>query len=349
MLKNLTPFPHFQCDKMGPGRIFCDVVVVKATFELRPDVLVLAEEQADIVIADEYWDGNPSRSSLKRAGEVLLAKPGTDVILTGTARVKRPAPSWDVAVVVRGKDRTLLSHQAQASGRTRWEHRSLRGFGLTDPEPTTEVPIRYELEYGGAYTAPNGEQRLHEANPSGWGFVDERTLDRARTYPGPQWHPPSGPVPELNVEDFPLAGLGPVARPWQSRLRYAGTYDESWDRQRRADTMSGRVADYPSDFDLRFFQCAHPLLASAAHLAGDEQLGLSGLVADRTDFLTRLPGTTLSASLRNEHGWRDVPMPLDTVHVDLDRSLVYLCWRLTLDHRSNVFAAVITAEGGSRG
>jgi hypothetical protein len=52
------------------------VVVVKGTFELRPDVLVPAVDQAPIELSDEYWDGEPSRSSLRCAGDVLLGRWG---------------------------------------------------------------------------------------------------------------------------------------------------------------------------------------------------------------------------------------------------------------------------------
>ena len=56
-VRNLTPYAHFQCDKMGPRRIYYDVVVLKATFEFdctepwcegaKTDVPVLRVEHLD--------------------------------------------------------------------------------------------------------------------------------------------------------------------------------------------------------------------------------------------------------------------------------------------------------------
>lgn len=87
---------------MGVGRRFYDTVVVKVTVTLSDDPVV-AEQQAPIYLADEPWDVDRVEvSSLKRAGDVLLYKPSTDIIVTGTARAPReqPTQSWDAAVEV---------------------------------------------------------------------------------------------------------------------------------------------------------------------------------------------------------------------------------------------------------
>lgn len=197
--RNSTPFVMFQCDKMGAGRRFYDTVVFKGTYVLAPGRLVMTEEQADLVMADEVWDpANAERSSLKKAGEVVLTKPTTDVIVTGTARAPggTPLPSWSAAVEVRRGGEIKIACHAQALGPRRFRH-AAGGWGLTDPEPTLEVPLRYELAYGGAYAVPPQEGApaeptwvVHHPNPSGTGFFDERALDTAREYPAPQWQLP---------------------------------------------------------------------------------------------------------------------------------------------------------------
>ena len=86
-VSNQTPLEMFQCDKMGVGRRFFDTVVLKGTFAFASGKFAPTEEQQPIALADEPWDpANAERSSLKHAGEVLLTKPSTDVIVTGTAR-----------------------------------------------------------------------------------------------------------------------------------------------------------------------------------------------------------------------------------------------------------------------
>lgn len=352
VVENLTPFSLFQCDKMAVGRVFHDTVVVKGTFTLAPGKLRPAPVQARVVLADDYWDRSAAeRSSVKSAGEVVLLKPGTDVLVTGTVRAPggRALREWDVAVVAKDPEGTVLEHRARVNGPRKWRYTSLRGWTLTAAEPTTEVPIRYELACGGAYPdrryppAPDGRRKwiVHRPNPSGTGFFDERALDPGKEHPGPQWQSPGRPVEAMNVE-APLSGLGPVARHWSARARWAGTYDAAWLARTRAEVQSGLPGDYPADFDPRFFQCAHPDLITKRHLLGDEIVALGGMAHEHEWLVLQLPGIELSARLLDGTGtWLGQVMPLDTVHVDLDTGLVYLCWRLTLDQARGVRVAVI--------
>src|SRR5262245_55208654 len=91
------------------------------------------------------------------------------------------------------------------SGRSLGTRRDRHGDGTG---PTLEVPIRYELAYGGAYqeAAPKQDEDggaaeptwiVYRPNPSGTGFFDERALDTAVEYRAPQWQPHAHPVTEL--------------------------------------------------------------------------------------------------------------------------------------------------------
>lgn len=353
-VENLTPFALFQCDKMGPGRRFHDTVVVKGTFTWEGGKLRRAERQAPVVLADHPWDLEaPERSSVRLAGEAVLVKPRTDVLVTGSVRALggRPRAGWDVAVVVQGREGRVLEHHVQVTGPRWWRYGALRGFSLSDPEPAAEVPIRYELAYGGAYpdrrrpTGADGEPAwvVHWPNPSGTGFFDEAALSPTLPHPAPQWQPPGRPVKAMNQE-VPLAGLGPLGRPWSARRQWAGTYDDAWLDQARDDMARGLPADYPADFDPRFFQCAHPGLVSERYLRGDEAVALFGASAEHEWLVAQLPGLALQARLLDgQDRWHEAWMPLDTVHVDLDAAAVHLCWRLTLDQARDVRVAVISA------
>lgn len=350
-VRNETPFQLFECQKMAVGRRFFDTVVLKATFSFASGQLTFAEDQHPIALADEPWDvANAERSSLKHAGDVVLTKPTTDVIVTGTARCpgEEPRAQWDCAVEVRRNGEALFAHRAQAVGPRAWRHTHADGWALTEPEPTREVPIRYELAYGGAYPAPGDAPEpawvVHRPNPSGTGFFDERAMDPSVEYRAPQWQPPAHPVARIN-EDVPLCGFGPVARPWSSRLGYAGTYDDAWIKKTREEVAHGMVSDYAADFDPRFFQCAHPDLIAPKHLEGDEVIVLTGLVSDGALDTLELPRFRVSAALRAGDGeLSERPLPLDTVHVDLDAATMSLCWRLSLDAALDIQAAMIFAR-----
>ncbi len=342
-VENTTPFAHFVGDKMGPSRRFFDVVVVRGTFVLAPGRLTRAEEQAPVVLADEVWDSeDAARSSLKQAGDLHLAKPGADVCVTGTARAPdgQARPRWDVAVAVHGAWQALASHTLVACGPRAWHY--VRGdWLLAEPRPTAEVPIRYELAYGGAFRDPHQEWTIHKPNPSGRGFADASTADRRAPLPAPQWELPSRPVRRLG-EAVPVAGLGPLARFWSARAQYAGTYDDLWRAKASASHAAGAPIDYPPDFDARFFHTAPPELRASRPLRGDERIGLVGLVAGHPRFTTQLPGVEVVASLFVSGGtWVEQAMSLDTVHIDLDAARVALVWRLVLDRARGVTGAVI--------
>jgi hypothetical protein len=253
-------------------------------------------------------------------------------------------------VTVRRAGAAVLHYSVQVTGRRAWRHRSEQGWTLTDPEPAAEVPIRYELAYGGAYpdTTSSGDGEapqwiVHRPNPSGTGFVDERALDPDIEVRAPQWQHPAHPVTAVN-HDVPLAGFGPVARPWRSRLQYAGTYDEAWERRAREDIARGVPADYAADFDPRFFQCAHPDLIAPEYLMGDEEIVLAGMVSGAEPLVLQLPCKRIEArTLDGKGAVEQARMALDTVHIDLDLAAVHLCWRITLDQEKDVRAAVIFA------
>jgi hypothetical protein len=348
---NATPFPMFRCDEMGQGRNFYDTVVIKGTFDLAPGTLVRANGQSAIAIVDEYWDPqSPERSSTRYAGEVVLVKPSTDVIVTGAATAPggRPTLGWRATVIVKNRRGLVLNHVAEIVGPRGWVHRRLIGWVLTDPEPTCEVPIRYELAYGGAYQeTPNppssrGDRWIvHEPNPSGRGFFDERSMDKDASYAAPQWQCPDHPVTLVNRE-VPLAGFGPIMRPWTCRVKYMGTYDDAWLRQTRIDVENGLPADYAADFDPRYFQCAHPSLITPHYLEGDEEITLANVHRQHGDLTFRLPNLRVATCLRDAGGaWHEQILPLDTVHIDVSEDKVYLCWRLTLDQRRKIHSAYV--------
>jgi len=355
-VRNLTPLVHRRVFKMGPGRRYFDVVVVKGAFRLEPGLLVLADEPSTISLADEPWNPEEAgRSSVRIAADAVLRKPATDLFVTGSARAPggKPLSSWDTAVVVSDTSGMILRQHARVTGPRTWQHGAF-GWSLTAPAATTEVPIRYELAYGGVHREnpegpPGVPERwsVHKANPSGLGHLEASSLDVRRTYPAPQWESLDDPVSAPGRAAV-LAGYGPVARNWRSRHRYAGTYDHAWRARTREEAERGLPPDYPADFDPRFFQSAHPSLVAAGHLCGGEQLGLVGLLGDETAFVTRLPSIRVHAETYDGVGpWQHEDLPLDTVHVDLEARLVHLAWRLTLDPDRAVGGVVLTHSEAS--
>ena len=82
-LRNETPFKAGIAvlpDRAGIDTLY---VIVKATVTLRP-TLALSNEQVPHAPADEYY-ADPATSSLRVASDMHIGKPGTDVLLIGSA------------------------------------------------------------------------------------------------------------------------------------------------------------------------------------------------------------------------------------------------------------------------
>src|SRR5256886_12458519 len=82
-LTNGTPFPgtiYLIPDAEGIDSLF---TVVKGTLTFG-ERLSLAEQQVPVALVDAYH-GEPGKSSIKLPSDVSLMKPGTDVLLLGSA------------------------------------------------------------------------------------------------------------------------------------------------------------------------------------------------------------------------------------------------------------------------
>ncbi|MBL9023825.1 MAG: DUF2169 domain-containing protein [Myxococcales bacterium] len=336
-LDNQTPFRVFQFDKMGPGRRFFDVVAIKGSFQLAPGRLQEAESITPFRLCDEAWvSDDPERSSLRYAGDLLLVKTTTDVLLSGCVHAPRgePCQEWEAGVLVHGGGESLARSVLTVTGPREFRYSHLGGWVLSDSVAATSVPIRYEIAYGGprngSFDAPDCRRRpAFRANPSGTGETLSEP-DRREPIPAPQWMRPTERPSRLNRPIVPV-GFGPIARHWSSRSVLGGTYDASW----RARAHEG-VIDYPADFDPRFFQCAPKELQTTRYLRGNEWLALSSAAAGFGQLATQLPGLAIGAQLETATRMGRVLAPLDTVTVDLDRGVVDLVWRLTLDQHLGI-------------
>lgn len=361
-VRNETPFPHLQFDKMGKGRVFHDVVIVCASFSLAPGRLHPSPRHRGPIYADQAWDAErPELSSLKAATDVLLIKTGADVYVTGTAHSfeAQPNSQWDAWLRLgQAGQKPLIDKTVRLTGPRDWLL-GQEGCSLSAPEPTVTVPLRYELAYGGWWRepqdAPDADPRMFAANPSGSGWFDsaqrchhQGARDEAdAVVAAPQIEYPDHPILAVN-QDYRVAGLGPLARHWHPRICYAGTYDDAWQAQFERED----VPDYPHDFDNRFFQYAPDDQIVAGELLGDEEMQLGGFFPETQNLRTSLPQLWIEAVCFPRHGLpHQESMRLDTVHVDLDSRQVHLTWRITLAQDRDIVGLELFArrlENGQR-
>ncbi|MDI1451769.1 DUF2169 domain-containing protein [Polyangium sp. 6x1] len=322
-VENMTGFNHLAFCKLGADNQFCDVVVVKVNLRLASGPLEVLDKPAEIVLADHYENADdPQYSVVTRAGDAVVFKPATDVLLTGNAvpANAQPCAEWWCELGFRTRAGTT-ARRLHLTGPRYWQWRMTQDWHLSEPEPVEKLPLTYALAYGGH--DPN-RRLAFKPNPAGRGWYEAIELKRSERYLAPQIQYVDQPVRHID-KPVAVAGFGPMARWWSSRYRYAGTYDATW----RAAFDASPHSVYPADFDSRFFQCANPDWIFDPYLRGDESFWLLGFRAG--PIHAELPRLAIEGACLTRSGKLLLaPLPLDTVHIDLDQEIVSLTWRVSL-------------------
>ena len=192
-LANRTPYA-FRLSVLPDQRgVESAVIMVQGTFRLGSGMV--AEQQAPLHLVD-VWAGEPGVSPLREASDVALAKPATDVLLTGVARPPggTSSPSFQVAFAI-----GPVRKQIAVCGPRMW-HRGWFGERATAPSPVAEVPLQWSAAEVGALP--------------------------------PQLMHPQRPVVRRRGAPAAWGGCGPIPPTWAPRVGHAGTYDQAWQRTR---------------------------------------------------------------------------------------------------------------------
>jgi len=309
-LQNETPFK--AAFAVLPDRNGVDTlhVIVKATLTLKPR-LALAPTQMPVTLADEYYD-DPQTSSIKLASEMHIGKPGTDVLLVGSAHAAGGDEVTNSIVSVAAAGR--VKH-VRVSGDRFWR----RDGGMTAPQPFTSMPLVWERAFGGTHVLPE-RVLAEERNPIGLGFRGKRSAGEMADEPVPNIEDPSTPLTSAGDVGTPVC-FAPSSPAWLPRRAFAGTYDAAWQR-RRAPYL-------PDDFDARFFMMAAPELAFEQYLAGGEPFQLDGVHPDGPIAFS-LPAAPLELEVTVAGSPERPPANLETVLIAPDVNLLCLSWRATL-------------------
>ena len=295
-------------DKDG---VECAFAIVKASFEVSSGGYALAKQQCPLNATDVYW-GEPDKTSLLAAGEFSLPKPATDVLLVGHAL----APANNTRVAEVSLKVGTLSKTVRLFGNRRWQNTN-DGWQPTQPEIWEQMPLRWELAFGGVAQPKDGQSPEYEPrNPVGQGFIGSKESDwEGRMLPNIEdpaqliRHPADRPLP---------ACFAPVSPSWLPRSEFAGTYDDVWQKN--------RSPYLPHDFDSRFFQVSTPDLISSGYLQGGEAVEVCGCrPGEPLRFL--LPVCTLAFMFDFDgRVMRETPN-LETVLIEPDTGRVQLLFR----------------------
>lgn len=313
-VKNSTPFAATLMVLPDVAGIDTVYAVVKGTFAIGPRLLP-ADEQVPVTMADQHY-ADPATSSIRAPSDVCLGKPGTDVVLIGSAWSPDGRPTWqmDVSLTV-----GTLSKTVRVLGDRVWESNG-SGTSMAWVAPFVRMPLVWERAFGGSDKTEKGP-RAYPRNPVGTGLRVSGGTKPLAGMPLPNVEDPQALVSGPGDSPEP-AGFAPIAPHWDPRKSFAGTYDESWQRNR---------APYlPSDFDPRFFHYAPAGQLAATPLTGGEPVEVLGASADGPLRFT-LPRLAIQTTFRRNGGEDVRRAALESVLIEPDARRVVLVWRAALN------------------
>ena len=296
-------FKHWHTDDTEIG-----VAVAKAAFGLAPDGGLITVRPAPELDYEDTFEGDPATTPLTGEQDLAPSKTGTDILIHADAHspTGKPLADWSVGVSI--PDR--LNYNFQVRGPSQWES-GLLGWRMSDPEPVTTVPLSYSYAFGGpAMGDPEvKDPDVYMMNPAGKGFSTPETLGGKSPFPAPQ----IGELGEFMANDVSkemmVHGVGPIAKPWLPRRSLAGTFDEDWEKTRHPRM--------PQDYDLGFWNAAHPRLQVRPFLNGDEVITLHGMTPGGADRSIALPGIKVMLAATGSDVSKNHTMKLDTVNIDI--------------------------------
>ena len=315
-LKNKTSFEATMLMLPDPDGIDSIYAIVKGTFVIG-ESLEPADEQLPLTLNDEFHD-EPQNSSIKMPADTTLIKPGTDILIHGSAWAPGGNPTTEMRVNlnVAGIDKTVV-----VMGDRVWES-GLTGATISSPEPFESIPLVWERAFGGVDHIKDDPTQGDgmAANPVGTGF---RISNGAKPVEGMK-------VPNVELEkervesikDRPTpAGFAALGPNYEPRLSFVGTYDEEWEQS--------RSPFLPKDFDSRFFHSAPADQIVADYLNGDEAVRVTGATPNgQLEF--QLPGIVPEVTYMFVNRPHVTPVHLDTVLIEPDEMRVSLVWRTVL-------------------
>jgi hypothetical protein len=310
------------------------VVVVKGTFDLpkNGEQAKLSAEQLPLVEADQFT-GEPGFSAPLYESDYAPNKPFCDVIVNGSAHSPGGKPAQAVGVGVKvGR----VAKAFNVIGDRTWES-GVSGVGPGFAKPFVQKPISYDVAFGGTDRLSDDEAD-HDAfmpNPSGIGYRKSLTGGSLDGTPVPNTEERKNPVKSPIGNYLPMS-FGPVARGWQSRAKFAGTYDDDW--------LENEFPFLPSDFDDRYFQCA-PEDQQTDHLKGGEEVTLVNLTPDgRCEFT--VPKLDVPVVFFPQDGEKiDSTAVADTLYIDTDNDRFIVLWRTHIPLRQNMFEIAQVVAG----
>jgi hypothetical protein len=319
-------------------------VIVKRTYRIVADgVAERAEVDHPLRLIDHYYDdGDPEWSTVQHEYELAPYKALTDVVVIGKAYAPGGVATERTTVGVQVGDRKKL---LTVTGDRRCSYRENAAPVFTEPEPFTEMEIRYERAYGGRDEKSIPEIPFqYPRNSMGAGVVLRNVKEIVEGLPLPNIEDPGDMLTpdRLFIEEAdrwhlqPLPqGLGWRQRTWYPRAALLGAYPPFLDAG--VVTFEEQMGLLPKNhvalakqsrlrpMDVPFANGASFGLAFS-RLNGSETITLGRLTPEGV-LKFSLPGDTPKIGLDLGQGMKPLEPALHTVSIRPDDLELDLIWR----------------------
>jgi len=252
----------------------------------------------DTLAGDRPMEGDP-KLGIVYASDFVPYKPKGDFTLVGCAH----NPSDSIGIFTARARIGNLERGINVVGARKWET-SMGRLHPSRPEPVGTVMLSYAHAWGGPHS---------RTNPLGCGQEDDRLphfeeIDQTIT---------------SRAQNATPAGFAPYPRAMPLRQSKLGSYDKEW--------FQTRWPWMPDDFDWSYFNSAPPSQWKEGYFVGNEDLEFHHLHADHRVYRSALPGLQgrcfVMRGTDTRQDFREVPLDLDTVWVDMANEKLVLVWR----------------------
>jgi hypothetical protein len=296
LTENLTPYTTAELAGRDADGHPSFVSIVKASYTWARDGAPVSASPQPIREKDVYA-GDPGDSGLLHASDLGPPKPRVDVLLEGALAFPGPVDYIEVALEVGRR----LQKRVTVWGVRHWVPGPVAELVLSRPKPVKGVAIDWAGSFGGRDA--NDPKLWEPRNPVGSGIA-KRARD-LEAHPAPSFEDPKNPIRTWRDRPAP-AGFGPVAPNWQPRAKLAGTYDETW-RKDRAPLL-------PADFDPLFINVAPADQQLASYVPGEE-IRLVGMTSAGVERL-RLPELRVPVTIATPAALWEGQARVDTIVIE---------------------------------
>lgn len=323
-------------------------VLLKRTYNIRAGQICTRADDDELLTPGEVFWETPMNTSVRFESDFAPYKLQTDVVLLARAHAPRGQATQQctVGLQVAGKVKQI---QVTGDRRARFTDKDSAPV-FTDPEPFTDMGLRYERAYGGTDVfSDKSTVYPYPRNPLGSGFAVLNTQESVDNLLLPNLEDPNdlltpermciGEYSKWTEQPSPV-GYGWIPKTWQPRCLLAGVLpaDRETEQQMRAAYAKLVPAEHRQayvihgipDMDFRFFNGASEGL-SLPYLSGGELVRTANLSPEgRLDF--NLPTDAPRIALDIGSGVQAPEVVLHTVQIRMEERQVDMVWRAAVPY-----------------